>query len=281
MPIEYKNLITTIDLPSHIIIDQFPQRNPNEQIENDIERSHRRNPRLINSIIVNNFDKNSPSIIDYALEPLLPLIDACQPLLNIVPNLHIYIKIALENCQQAKDGLTQDESASIFLYTMETIEEQNNFSTLLNNYLENRFHLDEIQPWNKYLKLFLTALSKLPFGPPRVVWCGIKTNISEHFIEGRKMILWKFTSCTNSLKILESDIYLGNIGQRTLFSIETINGKSIQNHSQFNNQQEIILLPGTHLQVKSRLNPSPDLYIIHLKQIKNKKIFLQPPFQGY
>jgi len=68
---------------------------------------------------------------------------------------------------------------------------------------------------------------------------------------------WAFLSCTTSLSVLESDLYLGTVGTRTLFSTETINGRTINSHSHFTNEDEIMLLPGSFFEVKSRLNPAP------------------------
>ncbi len=68
-------------------------------------------------------------------------------------------------------------------------------------------------------------------------------------------MVWSFSSCT----VLESDVYLGSKGERILFSIDAINGKSVQEHSYFGIEDEILLLPGTVLEVQSQLNPAPDL----------------------
>ncbi|CAF4916861.1 unnamed protein product [Rotaria sp. Silwood2] len=75
-------------------------------------------------------------------------------------------------------------------------------------------------------------------------------------------------------------MYLGNSGDRTLFSVEAINGRTIRNHSHFVTEDEILLLPGTYMIVQSQLNPAPDLHIIHLKQIIPKEVLLKPPFKG-
>jgi hypothetical protein len=82
------------------------------------------------------------------------------------------------------------------------------------------------------------------------------------------------------LNVLESDLYLGSVGTRTLFSIETMNGRTIRAHSHFQVEDEILLLPGTFFDIKSRLNPAPDLYIIHLSQKRPPYDLLEPPFEG-
>jgi hypothetical protein len=58
-------------------------------------------------------------ISGYAREPLLSLEEACEPLIPIVPRLQAHIWVAKQNSKNPADGLTQDESAAIRLYTME------------------------------------------------------------------------------------------------------------------------------------------------------------------
>ncbi|CAF3341148.1 unnamed protein product [Rotaria sp. Silwood2] len=222
-------------------------------------------------------------ISGYVHEPLLSLEEACEPLLNIIPNLPAHIWIAKENSKNPSDGLTQDESAAIRLYTMEwdssTNKECGSLYAHLNRTLKE-IDRTKLRPWFRYLKLFLTALAKLPIAPPQTVWRGLHLNLSEDHPPGKKITWWAFSSCTTSLSVLESDLYLGKVGTRTLFSIEAINGRTIRSHSHFTIEDEILLLPGTYLEVKSQLNPAPDLYIIHLQQKIPPHALLEPPFEG-
>jgi hypothetical protein len=75
-------------------------------------------------------------------------------------------------------------------------------------------------------------------------------------------------------------MYLGNSGNRTLFSVEVINGRTIRAHSYFVTEDEILLLPGTYMIVQSQFSPAPDLHIIHLKQQIPNEMLLEPPFEG-
>jgi hypothetical protein len=80
--------------------------------------------------------------------------------------------------------------------------------------------------------------------------------------------------------VLESNVYLGNTGSRTLFSIEIFNGRDVRAHSHFNNEDEILMLPGTFMEVQSQITQGPDLHIIHLKQKIPNETLLEPPFKG-
>lgn len=222
-------------------------------------------------------------ITGYASEPLLSLEEACEPLLNIVPRLGTYIWIAKENSKNPVDGLTQDESAAIRLYTMEwngsDDKEQTSLYFHLNQTLR-QVDRGKLRPWFRFLKLFLTALAKLPNTSSQTVWRGVKGDQSHDYEPGSYGTWWAFSSCTKSLNVLESELYLGKSGTRTLFSIETINARDISSHSQFKKEDELLLTPGIYFEVKSRLNPAPDLFIVHLRQAKPLHQLLEPPFQG-
>lgn len=219
-------------------------------------------------------------IVGYAAEPLLPLVKACAPLSNIVHDLPKYVQLALnETPEEPPDGLTIDESAAIRLYTFEWERPHRSLYSMLNHTLKYNSR-EELRPYFKYLKLFLTALAKLPCVPPLTVWRGVTKNLSAGFPPGTIVTWWAFSSTTTSLTVLENSMYLGNSGERTLFSVEAINGRTIRDHSHFVTEDEILLLPGTHMIVQSQLNPAPDLYIVHLKQVKPEETLLEPPFEG-
>ncbi|CAF4419089.1 unnamed protein product, partial [Rotaria magnacalcarata] len=97
----------------------------------------------------------------YDTVPLVSLEDAVKPLVDIVPNVERNVYVVKENCQDPEDGLTTDESASIMLYTYESILHENSLYVKLNDTLrsEQRKHL---VPWFLYLRLILTALARLP-----------------------------------------------------------------------------------------------------------------------
>jgi hypothetical protein len=250
-------------------------QNMNENVE---LRNRRANHRLI--IEDSEISKTLGPIIGFAQEPLLPLVDACAPLRSIISNLLEYVLKALESTPDyPADGLTRDESASIRLYTMEWTGEKSSFYTVLNQTL-NTSNRQDLKPWFKYLKLFLTALAKIPCSPPQTVWRGVKKHIREDFSRGTQVTWWGFSSSTASLPVLENDLYLGTTGERTLFSLEVINGRNVRAHSNFDDEDEILLLPGTYMEVQSKFNPAPDLHIVHLKQKIPNEILLEPPFEG-
>jgi hypothetical protein len=213
----------------------------------------------------------------YEDQPLLPLNETIKPISRLFNRIEDYAFIALHNSQNPTDGLDQQESASIHLYTMQ-FGGGSSLYQLLNQSLrkENR---DELKPWFLFLKLFLTALYKLP-SQNKIVWRGIKNvDLSSKYKKGTKFAWWGVSSCSTNIEILESIAFLGKTGERTIFSIECIHGKSIVNHSYFKTKEdEVILMPGSYFEVIGQVNPTPQLHIIQLKQITPPITLLEPPF---
>jgi hypothetical protein len=244
-------------------------------VEADTEKQ---NLRTVN--IINNIQADMDPIVGYAQEPLLPLYKACIPLTHIVHNLSFYVQLALEETpEHPPDELTIDESAAIRLYTIEWEGLHRSLYAMLNQTLKKDTR-ENLRPYYKYLKLFLTALVKLPCVPQLTVWRGVTKDLSSEFLPGTQMTWWGFSSCTTEMTVLENNTYLGTTGSRTLFSVEAINGRTIRAHSHFVTEDEILLLPGTHMVVQSKFSPAPDLHVVHLKQVKPQEMLLEAPFES-
>jgi hypothetical protein len=122
------------------------------------------NPRLVVDIKEIQ-DESKPMlkpIFGYEKEKLLDLEQACEPLKSLFDDqLLEQIKNAKLNSINPKDGLTQDESASIRLYTLEWNYGSPSLYIVLNRTLREDDR-EKLRPWFKYLKLILTAFFKLP-----------------------------------------------------------------------------------------------------------------------
>ncbi|CAF1373798.1 unnamed protein product, partial [Adineta ricciae] len=96
-------------------------------------------------------------LIEYAEEPLLSLEEACAPLDSILHNLSFYVQMALdETPKEPPDDLTIDESAAIRLYSIEWAAPHRSLYSML-NYTLKTCPRSELQPYFKYMKLFLSA----------------------------------------------------------------------------------------------------------------------------
>lgn len=214
----------------------------------------------------------------YEKAPLVGLSEAIDKVAKFFEEIEDNVQVALINCQNPVDGLTQQESAAIHLYTME-FSGGPSLYTILNETLRAEVRSD-LQPWFLYLKLFMTALYKLT-PQRRRVWRGIRgVNLSNKYTTGTKFAWWGVSSCTTNMSLLESDKFLGQTGERTLFSIECINGRAVVNHSYFKNvEDEVILMPGSYFEVLGVLNPGQGLHIIELQEIQPPLVLIKPPFE--
>lgn len=206
----------------------------------------------------------------YENMPLVSLEEAVKPVAHFFNSLEEYVWIAKKNCENPPDDLTPDESASIFLYTME-FNPPPSLYNVLNKTLRDE-ERGQLVPWFSYLKLFFTALNKLPSHSCKL-WRGIKhVDLKSKYQEGNDFVWWGVTSTTESMKVLENENFLGKKGVRTMISIDCKNGKKISEHSYFKNkEQEVIIMPGSYFKVKSILNPADGFHMIDVEEIK-------PPF---
>ena len=110
------------------------------------------------------------------------------------------------------------------------------------------------------------------------MWRGVPEDISDLYQNGKSFAWWGVSSCTVAVSVLESEQYAGSSGPRTMFSIETTNGKLIRSHSYFQQEQEILLPPGIYLKVVDKFRSADGLNIIHLSEIEPPYKMLADPF---
>ncbi|CAF0891155.1 unnamed protein product [Adineta steineri] len=212
-------------------------------------------------------NKRLPAISGYLSVQLLPIEKAVEPLLGIIPFIDVHAKTAKKHCSiDSKYGLTRDESASIYLYTMETGEGQDNFYALLNAALREESRL-LLKPFFSYLRLIDAATTKLP-SIKTVVWRGVSRDLSASFKEKQVITWWTVSSCTVKVDIIKG--FIGTSPNSTLFLIECQNGKDVSEYTCFPNEHEVLLMPGTQLQVFSNsFDHQGGLHVIHLKEISD------------
>jgi len=199
-------------------------------------------------------------IYGYLTAPLLTLEKSLEPISSKIDQLDRFTKIAKTNCHYPSEhGLTKEESAAIFLYTIEFGD--NSFYHVINRALraEDR---STLKPWFPYLKLFDTAVQKLPT-VRKNVWRGITGDISKNYKKGDMFTWWAISSCSTSVDVIEN--FLGP--NSTLFLIEVVNAKDISKYTNFPNENEVLLCPGTQLQVVSNPLDKPPMQLVHLQEI--------------
>ena len=215
--------------------------------------STRRN-RFLNDNLLELHEANRNPISGYRDLPLISLEQAVQTIIPFVPHVLDYANTAKINCRQ-NTSLTIDESAAIYLYTMP----KPFYETLNKTFRALNPHA--LEPWFAFLKLFITALRKLS-SCPTTVWRGVWGNFGSDFAADNVHTWWSVNSCSSCVDA--AACFAGETG--TLFYIHTIHAKDIAAYSANQSEEEIILMPGTRLRVKSALAVPNGLSIVHLEE---------------
>jgi hypothetical protein len=218
-------------------------------------------------------DQTLAPIKGYEKASLVSLKEAVQPINSLLYDADSMVETARRNSRKPADGLTVDESAAIHLYTMQWPEPHPSLYTTLNQRLRSK-NRDTLVSWFLFLKLFFTALYKLP-SFKGTIWRGVRGNLNDQYDEDQ--IWWGASSCTETMKTMEAFVGLEDV--RTIFTIECINGKAILNHSYFKEENEILLMPGSYFQVVDKWKPAKDLYMIHLREKVPPYETIAPPFE--
>ncbi|CAF2419033.1 unnamed protein product [Rotaria sp. Silwood2] len=206
--------------------------------------------------------------------PLVPLEEAVKPLVPILPDVQSHAYVAKQRCKKPADELTQDESASIMLYTMgwEPLDEC--LYVVLNKTLRSVDRQQQLKPWYLYMRLFLNALFRLPLHPT-VAYRGVKLDLSQQYTEGKTIVWWGFSSCTTTVGVLKSELFLGTTDARTIFNLQCQSAKDIRKYSYYPAEDEVLLMAATQFKVISCLDQG-NLHIIQLEEICPPFPLLQP-----
>jgi hypothetical protein len=197
--------------------------------------------RFVNSALSELQEINNSPIYGYQHLPVLTLEEATEKIIPLVPNVVDYVSKAKQECNQNSTLLTQDESAAIYLYSMPIP-----FFSCLNTMLRDK-NRHVLKPWFAFLKLFITALNKLP-SIRKTVWRGVAGDVRSAFVENDVQSWWSVNSCSMALNVVE--LYLGETG--TVFAIDTIHPKDISKFSVFLDEQEVVLMPGSRVRAKCK-----------------------------
>ena len=209
--------------------------------------------------------KKLPPVYGFRSAKVVSLAEALQPIESQIEELAYYIKIAKKSCHFPNDhGLSKDQSASIYIYTMEWGE--TTLYRVLNEALrsENR---QALKIWFPYLKLFDTALDLLPT-VKEVVWRGVPLDIGKNFTKNQMFTWWSISSCSSSVNVIEQ--FLQSKNNSTLFLIEVVNGKKVSGYTEYEGEDEVILRIGTEFRVKADpLKRADGSHTVHLIEIND------------
>lgn len=207
--------------------------------------------------------KRLPPVYGFRSRKLVSLEEALQPIESQIDELPYYIKIAKKYCHYPNPhGLSKDQSASIYIYTMEWGE--TSLYCVLNKALRSEDR-QCLTVWFSYLKLIDTALDLLTT-VKEVVWRGVRSDIGKNFTKNRIFTWWPISSCSSSVNVIEK--FLKNETHSTVFLIEAVKGKKISGYTQYEDEDEVILKIGTQFRVKADpLKRADGTHTVHLIEI--------------
>ena len=116
--------------------------------------------------------------------------------------------------------------------------------------------------------LLLEARNKLP-KHTQSVWRGVKgVDLTSGFPKGKKIFWWAFNSTSKNVSTLLDPMFCGTSGTRTQFMIEAVSGIDIAHYSMVDSEAEVLLFPGTKLEVVDVADMGHGLFQVHLREVK-------------
>lgn len=208
-----------------------------------------------------------PSIEGVMSLPVPTFADAAAPVTKVHPSLSSFVQRSLSFAKklEARDGaeLTDDEVAALYLYTTESP-----LYRQLNASLRDRDRA-KVRPYFGYLRLFLSALSKLK-GSTASLYRGVRGDLRAQYAEGSTITWWGVSSCTPKLAVATG--FLGGSGRRMLFEVTPGAAYSIRRFSAFTGEEEFILPPGSRLAVEKVEHDASGLSKVKLRELPEQRL---------
>merc|ERR1719174_1080212 len=169
------------------------------------------------------------------------------------------------------EKLTNNQAAAIMLYTQETC-----LYPRLNAALRNH-DIAALEPFLPFMKLLLSGLYQLPLTHTRT-YRGVKLELFKTYndLVGQVWSWWSFSSTTKNMDVLETPLFLGKDGKRTLFCINAV-GVDIAPFSANPHEEEVMILPGLPLVNGPGKNPEPDLWAFEVETPRPSSVTADSP----
>ena len=198
------------------------------------------------------------------LTSIVSLEQAVNPLIEFLPKILEKVELAKQHCTNPSDGLSCDESASIYLCSMRWKPHNECLYFILNTTLRDH-NKEKLKPWNLYLRLLYMALNRLP-STQITFYQEIRHDFIKNYSKESFFVFWDFTFCSLSVALSQkSKQALLQTQKRTIFAFECGNAKLIERHSYDCSKNELLLIP-TQFQFVGYLDRRNDLDIIRLRE---------------
>jgi hypothetical protein len=207
-----------------------------------------------------------PMIFHIDEEKLIPgisLENALEPLVEFIPKIFEKAAVAKQNSKNPSDGLSCDESAAIYLFSMRWEPHDQCLYFILNATLHNHNYA-KVGSWKLYLKLLFTALDRLRSN--RITFRqDIEHDRTRRLRKDNFLVFWGLTSCSLSIPLPQKfNQTTYHTKTRTVFVFECRNAKYIARHSSDPSRNEFLLLP-TQFQFFRYLDRRNDIEIIQVR----------------
>ncbi len=209
-----------------------------------------------------------------ALDPLIQAIKSGQVADLTVQDMNLAIVQCHDNGLDVKQfqevdkpsRLTAAGIAAINLYTGEFVSPP--FYSVLNTALRDA-NREKCKPFVPYIWLLMHALRDCPLFDKKVVFRGVKADLSSQYPKDRVLTWFQFSSCTCDLSVEQSQQFCGSSGVRTLFTIELTTGRArmITMYSLVPSEAEVLLPPNSRFKVKGTLDAGNGLMQIQLEEL--------------
>lgn len=191
------------------------------------------------------------SIAGVMSAPLVALPESCKPL-----GLTAAGKASQKSVSKIdRQSLSIDEAGALHLYTT------NHLYKALNAALRDPNRM-KAKDYFMYLRLFVTALEKLPTSK-KELYRGVALDLASQYPVGSKVTWWAVSSCTPDLGVATS---FSGSKTSTLFIITSLRSVGIRDFSQYKSEEEYILAPGTQFEVTKVLRKASKVEI-HMKDL--------------
>lgn len=181
----------------------------------------------------------------YRDEPLVSLEEALQTFQGNINHLSNQIAEAKRKCRQSSThGLTLDESAAIYLYSMSN-DSDSVYAHLQRSWEANDRHL--MKPWLRYLRLFFHGVEKLP-SVKGEVWQGIPYNDQsiDQLTANAKTSYTMMGSAVTSFHEVHDYFDQSRVARRILIGYNQVDGKDVDGYTA-PNFPSVLLQPGLKL----------------------------------
>jgi hypothetical protein len=178
---------------------------------------------------------------------------------SVIEQFNLGVEIAeaagqdMKNFSHRGTPLSKDQLSAIHLYSQETDAERNADSAyaIVNAALRSEDR-NKVKSVKNFIWLLMTGLRLSPKTESKVLYRGVRADLSAHYEADRTLTWYQISSCTSRLDILENPLFLGKTGDRTIFNIELASktrARCIATFSSIQHENEVLLPPNTRLQV--------------------------------